>query len=92
MENIESLRNIAEYLGLKSIVSELEAIDLRAKQENASLIFFEEKEELLIPNWGVIIEVSFGFLIAFENTIRMSAHSLIASAHRLIVVKLHYKE
>ena len=38
MENIESLRNIAEYLGLKSIVSELEAIDLRAKQENASLI------------------------------------------------------
>ena len=52
MENIESLRNIAEYLGLKSIVSELEAIDLRAKQENASLIFFEEKEELFIPNWG----------------------------------------
>ena len=52
MENIASLRNIAEYLGLKSIVSELEAIDLRAKQENASLIFFEEKEELLIPNWG----------------------------------------
>ena len=52
MENIESLRNIAEYLGLKSIVSEIEAIDLRAKQENASLIFFEEKEELLIPNWG----------------------------------------
>lgn len=38
MENIESLRNIAEYLGLKSIVSEIEAIDLRAKQENASLI------------------------------------------------------
>ena len=38
MENIESLRNIAEYLGLKSIFSELEAIDLRAKQENASLI------------------------------------------------------
>lgn len=38
MENIESLRNIAEYLGLKNIVSELEAIDLRAKQENASLI------------------------------------------------------
>lgn len=38
MKNIESLRNIAEYLGLKSIVSELEAIDLRAKQENASLI------------------------------------------------------
>lgn len=38
MENIESLRNIAEYLGLKSIVSEIEAIDLRSKQENASLI------------------------------------------------------
>lgn len=38
MENIASLRNIAEYLGLKNIVSELEAIDLRAKQENASLI------------------------------------------------------
>ena len=52
MENIELLRNIAECLGLKSIVSELEAIDLRAKQENASPIFFEEKEELLIPNWG----------------------------------------
>ena len=28
----------------------------------------------------------------FENTIRMSAHALIASAHRLIVVKLYYKE
>ena len=40
----------------------------------------------------IIIEVSFGFLIAFENTIRMSADSLIASAHRLIVVKLYYKE
>ena len=38
MENIESLRNIAEYLGLKNIVSEIEAIDLRSKQENASLI------------------------------------------------------
>ena len=45
MENIESLRNIAEYLGLKSIVSELEAIDLRAKQENASLIFFLRKKK-----------------------------------------------
>ena len=54
--------------------------------------FFEEKEVLLIPNWGIIIEASFGFLIAFENTIRMSADSLIASAHRLIVVKLYYKE
>ena len=40
----------------------------------------------------IIIEVSFGFLIVFENTIRMSADSLIASAHRLIVVKLYYKE
>ena len=36
--------------------------------------------------------MSFGFLIAFENTIRMSADSLIASAHSLIVVKLYYKE
>ena len=47
MENIESLRNIAEYLGLKSIVSELEAIDLRAKQENASLIFLRKKKNCL---------------------------------------------
>ena len=38
----------------------------------------------------IIIEASIGFLIAFENTIRMSADSLIASAHRLIVVKLYY--
>ena len=40
--------------------------------------------------WGkatIIIEASFGFLIAFENTIRMSADSLIASAHRLIVME-----
>ena len=34
--------------------------------------------------------MSFGFLIAFENTIRMSADSLIVSAHSLIVVKLYY--
>ena len=33
----------------------------------------------------IIIEASFGFLIAFENTIRMSADSLIASARALIV-------
>jgi len=35
----------------------------------------------------IIIEASFGFLIAFENTIRMSADSLIVSAHRLIVME-----
>jgi len=38
MDNIEVLQNIAEYLGLSNIVSELEAIDKRSKQENASLI------------------------------------------------------
>ena len=54
MENIESLRNIAEYLGLKSIVSELEAIDLRAKQENASLIFFWGKRRTAYPELGLI--------------------------------------
>ena len=70
MKNIESLRNIAEYLGLKSIVSELEAIDLRAKQENASLIFFEEKEELLIPNWSL----EFGVFI-IKNYIKLRRNS-----------------
>ena len=54
MENIESLRNIAEYLGLKSVVSELEAIDLRAKQENASLIFLRKKKNCL-SRIGVLI-------------------------------------
>ena len=48
--------------------------------------------QLFLKRATIIIEVSFGFLIAFENTIRMSADSLIASAHRLIVVKLYYKE
>jgi len=38
MNKIETLHNIAEYLGLDNIVSELEAIDMRSKQENASLI------------------------------------------------------
>lgn len=38
MDNMETLHNIAEYLGLDNIVSELEAIDMRSKQENASLI------------------------------------------------------
>ncbi len=38
IDNIETLRNIAEYLGFDNIVSELEAIDMRSKQENASLI------------------------------------------------------
>lgn len=38
MENTDKLLDIAEYLGLINIVSELEAIDLRSKQENANLI------------------------------------------------------
>lgn len=38
MDNTELLRNIAEYLGLDNIVSELEAIDTRSKQENANII------------------------------------------------------
>lgn len=38
MNNTELLRNIAEYLGLDNIVSELEAIDTRSKQENANII------------------------------------------------------
>ena len=38
MDNIETLHNIAEYLGLDNIVSALEAIEMRSKQENASLI------------------------------------------------------
>lgn len=38
MGNTEKLRAIAEYLGLKNIVSELEAINFRSKQENANLI------------------------------------------------------
>lgn len=38
MEKIESLLRIAQYIGLSNIVSELEIIDLRAKQENANLI------------------------------------------------------
>ena len=46
--------------------------------------------QLFLKRSTIIIEVSFGFLIAFENTIRMSAHSLIASVHPLIVVKLYY--
>ena len=49
-------------------------------------------ETFLKKGYYNIIEMSFGFLIAFENTIRMSADSLIVSAHRLIVVKLYYKE
>lgn len=38
MKNIESLRNIAEYLNFKDIVSQINAIELRSKQENAFMI------------------------------------------------------
>lgn len=38
MENIETILNIAEYLGLSNIVKELKAIEMRSKQENANLI------------------------------------------------------
>jgi len=38
MGDLIKLHEIAEYLGLSNIVSELEAIDLRSKQENANLI------------------------------------------------------
>lgn len=38
MNKIENLYNIANYLGLNNIVSDLEAIDMRSKQENANLI------------------------------------------------------
>lgn len=38
MVDLNKLHEIAEYLDLSNIVSELEAIDLRSKQENADLI------------------------------------------------------
>lgn len=38
MDDFQTLLTIAEYLGLDNIVSEIEAIDMRSKQENASLI------------------------------------------------------
>lgn len=38
MGDLNKLHEIAEYLGLSNIVFELEAIDLRSKQENANLI------------------------------------------------------
>lgn len=38
MDSIKLLRSIAESLGLDNIVSELEAIDTRSKQENANII------------------------------------------------------
>ena len=38
MGDITKLHEIAEYLGLSNIVSELDAIDWRSKQENANLI------------------------------------------------------
>lgn len=38
MADLNKLREIAEYCGLSNLVFELEAIDMRSKQENASLI------------------------------------------------------
>ena len=38
MHNIENIRNIANYLGLNNIVSDLEAIEIRSKQENVNLM------------------------------------------------------
>lgn len=38
MENIKKLQSIAQYLGLSNIISELQAIELRASQENANII------------------------------------------------------
>lgn len=38
MNNIEKLVEIAEFLGLRGIISELEMIDLRSKLDNANLI------------------------------------------------------
>lgn len=38
MDKVETLVGIAEYLGLSNIISELNAIDQRSKQANASLI------------------------------------------------------
>lgn len=38
MDDLNKLREIAEYCGLSNLVFELEAIDLRSKQKNASLI------------------------------------------------------
>ncbi len=38
MENIEKIREIAEFLELETILSELDAISYRSKQENANLI------------------------------------------------------
>ena len=38
MNNVERLIDIADYLGLTNVVSELNSIDLRSKQENANLI------------------------------------------------------
>lgn len=38
MNKVETLVDIAEYLGLSNIVSELNAIEQRSKQDNASLI------------------------------------------------------
>lgn len=38
MDNLEKLLEISKYLGLSNITAELEAIDLRSRQENANLI------------------------------------------------------
>lgn len=38
MNNLEKLLEISKYLGLSNITAELEAIDLRSRQENANLI------------------------------------------------------
>lgn len=38
MDNLEKLLEISKYLGLSNITAELEAIDLRSRQENAHLI------------------------------------------------------
>ncbi len=38
MDNLETLLEISKYLGLSNITAELEAIDLRSRQENANLI------------------------------------------------------
>lgn len=38
MSDLNKLHEIAEYLGLSNIVSELDAIDLRSKQENVNMI------------------------------------------------------
>jgi len=38
MNNIDTLRNIAQYLGLNDVVEDIDIIDSRAKQPNANLV------------------------------------------------------